>query len=222
MMTRKKRLALALAVVRVAVGSTVSHGKAIERAHGTNTVLRHLPFTPRLNRSLVVIAFTLVMGSGLAHAQGTAPADEGPPATKEQWVAMNPADFHWKVKDTLPQKPSPAQAAVVWGDPLKGAYAFFGKFPAGFTVPMHWHTNEVLVVMTKNSMVITPEAGTPQEITEGGFFSLPAKMKYIAHCAQECVFLAWGDKPFDIFYQDPKDDPRKFQAHAREQYEFGP
>ena len=73
---------------------------------------------------------------------------------------------------------------------------------------MHWHTNAVLVVMTKNSMVITPEGAAPREIKEGGFFSLPAKMKYVAQCAQECVFLAWGDKPFDILYENPNDDPR--------------
>ena len=57
-------------------------------------------------------------------------------------------------------------------------------------------------------MVITPEGAAPHEIKEGGFFSLPAKMKYVAQCAQECVFLAWGDKPFDILYENPNDDPR--------------
>ena len=157
---------------------------------------------------LMVMALTLVC-SGLAFAQGVAAAGADTLAGKQQWVTLNPADLHWKLKDTLPQKPSPAHAAVVWGDPPKGAYAFFGKFPAGFTVPLHWHTNEVLVVMAKNSMVITPDGGAPREIIEGGFFSLPAGMKYVARCAQECVFLAWGDKPFDIFYANPQDDPRK-------------
>jgi hypothetical protein len=166
------------------------------------------------NMRLVTIAFTLILCGGLAHAQGSAPAGGGALATRAQWVTVNPADFHWKLKDTLPQKPSPAHAAVVWGDPPNGAYVFFGKFPAGFTVPMHWHTNDVLVVMTKNSMVITPEGGEAREINEGGFFSLPAKMKYIAHCTQECVFLAWGDKAFDIFYESPNDDPR-IGANAR-------
>jgi hypothetical protein len=149
-----------------------------------------------------LVALTVAVNGGM----GITAAAQG--VKQQHWVTRNPADFHWKLKDTLPAKPSPAHAAVVWGDPPNGAYAFFGKFPAGFTVPMHWHTNEVLVVMTKNSMKITPEGGESQEITEGGFFSLPAKMKYVAQCAQECVFLAWGDKPFDIFYENPNDDPR--------------
>jgi hypothetical protein len=162
------------------------------------------------NMKFVTMALALILCGGLAYAQDAG----GAPAPTAQWVTVNPADFHWKPKETLPQKPSPAHAAVVWGDPPKGAYAFFGKFPASFTVPMHWHTNEILVVMTKNSMVITPEGGETREIKEGGFFSLPAKMKYIAHCTRECVFLAWGDKPFDIFYENPKDDPR-IVANAR-------
>jgi len=69
-------------------------------------------------------------------------------------------------------------------------------------------------VMTKKSMVITPEGGAASEIEQGGFFSLPARMKYVAHCAQECVFLAWGEEPFDIFYENPNDDPRKIADSA--------
>jgi hypothetical protein len=163
--------------------------------------------------TMIALGLALLTGS-VAQAQGIAsPADGGTPVV-QPWVVMNPADLHWKVKDTLPQKPSPAHSAVAWGDPAKGAFAFFGKFPSGFTVPMHWHTNEVLVVMMKNSMVITPEGEAPREIKEGGFFSLPAKMKYVAQCAQECVFLAWGDKSFDIFYKNPKDDPRNATSAA--------
>lgn len=123
-------------------------------------------------------------------------------------MVKNPGDRKWIRKDSLPQLPSPAHSATVWGDPANGAYAFIGRFPAGFTVPAHWHTNEVLVMMTRNGMVITPEGGKAVEIMEGGFFSLPAGMKYVAHCARECEFLAWGDKAFDIFYGNSHDDPR--------------
>ena len=158
---------------------------------------------------IAIIASTLaVLGGLMAQVKALASTGEDVPVATQSLVVKNPADLQWKLKEALPQTPSPAHAAVAWGDPATGAYAFFGKFPAGFTVPMHWHTNAVLVVMTKNSMVITPEGGVPREIQEGGFFSLPARMKYVAQCAQECVFLAWGDKPFDILYENLSDDPR--------------
>jgi len=154
------------------------------------------------------IALAMLLCGGAVHAQKPVSASTVPGAAKEEWVTLNPNEFHWKVKAALPQKPSPAHGATVWGDPQNGDYALFGKFPAGFTVPLHWHTNELLVVMIQNSMVITPEGGAPREIVQGGFFSLPAKMKYTAHCMEQCVWLGWGEKPFDIVYADPKDDPR--------------
>ena len=119
---------------------------------------------------------------------------------------LNPAQLAWKPKDALPPG---AHGAVVRGDPHEGPYAFFGRFPARFVVPMHWHTNDVAVVMTKGSMVIEPDGGAPQSIEEGGYFFLPGQMRYVATCARPCTFLVWGEKPFDILYADPKDDPRK-------------
>jgi len=124
---------------------------------------------------------------------------------KGQMPVANPTEFHWKPKETLPPG---AFAANVHGDPQKGNYAFFGKFPAKYTVPMHWHTNDCMVVLMKGSMVIGRENTVPIEIEEGGFFTLPAGMRYTAHTPKDCIFLVWGWKPFDIFYANPMDDPR--------------
>lgn len=118
---------------------------------------------------------------------------------------INPSDFHWKPKDALPPG---AHGAVVRGDPAKGDYDFFGRFPPRFLVPMHYHTNEVWVVMMKGNMIIG-RAGKPElEIVEGGFFVLPAGMPYTARCDQGCTFLVHGSKPFDIIYSNAADDPR--------------
>ncbi len=123
----------------------------------------------------------------------------------EVFPVLNPAQFAWKPKDALPPG---AHGAVVRGDPHQGPYAFFGRFPANFTVPMHWHTNDVAVVMTEGSMVIEPQQGTARRIEQGGYFFLPGQMRYVAKCAEACTFLGWGEKPFDIIYDNPKDDPR--------------
>ena len=124
---------------------------------------------------------------------------------KDPMPVANPSDFHWKPKETLPPG---ANAVVVYGDTKTGPYDFFGKFPAKYTVPMHWHTSDCMVVMMKGSMVIARDKMPDVEIKEGGFFMLPGKMKYIARCENECTFLVHGTQPFDIFYANPKDDPR--------------
>jgi hypothetical protein len=37
---------------------------------------------------------------------------------------------------------------------------------------------------------------------------LPGGMQYVAKCPSGCTFLVHGEKAFDIFYRNEKDDPR--------------
>jgi hypothetical protein len=124
---------------------------------------------------------------------------------KDPMVVLNPDQLNWQPKKTLPPG---ANAAVAYGDPSTGSYDFYGKFPAKYTVPMHWHTYDCNVVMIKGSMTIKRDNTPDKKIEQGGFFMLPGMMKYVAYCPKECIFLVHGEKPFDIFYADPKDDPR--------------
>lgn len=123
----------------------------------------------------------------------------------DRMLIVDLLNLGWKPKETLPPGASSANA---YGVPAEGNYAFYGKFPKQYTVPMHWHTNDVWVLIVKGSMVIRRDGLSDSTIREGGFFFLPGLMQYIVYCCEECIFLAYGFKPFDIFYQDPKDDPR--------------
>jgi hypothetical protein len=125
---------------------------------------------------------------------------------------VNPSDFHWKPKEALPPG---AFGAVLNGDPAHGSYDFVGRFPAAFTVPLHYHTNECSVLMLHGAMRISRPGSPDVAVSEGGFFLLPAKMAYVAHCDATCTFLVHGEKPFDIIYSDAKDDPRLAGASAR-------
>jgi hypothetical protein len=136
----------------------------------------------------------LVLGAATAHA------DDDP------MPVVNPADFHWKPKEALPPG---AVAAVLRGDPARGDYDFVGKFPAHYTVPMHFHTNDAVVVMLEGTMVIGRKGRPDIAIREHGLFVLPAKAAYTAHCEAACTFLVHGARPFDIIYVDAKDDPRR-------------
>jgi len=127
-------------------------------------------------------------------------------AAPEPMIVAQYGALQWKPKEALPPG---AFASVVRGDPAKGDYDFIARFPAHYTVPEHWHTHEVWVVMLKGSMTIARKGEKDVTIGESGFFSLPAAMHYVARCEGECSFLVHGNQPFDIFYADDKDDPRK-------------
>jgi hypothetical protein len=125
--------------------------------------------------------------------------------SKDDMIVKNLNKLEWHPKPTLPPG---AESTILFGDPAKGHYDFYGKFPAKYTVPMHWHSNECNVVIIKGSMVIKRDNAPDITVEQGGFFTLPAKMKYIAYTPKDCIFLVHGEEPFDIFYVNPKDDPR--------------
>jgi hypothetical protein len=128
------------------------------------------------------------------------------PAVADPMPVVHATDFHWKAKEALPPG---AFGATLRGDPAKGSYDFVGKFPAKYTVPLHSHTNECVVVMLEGTMTIARPGQPDVAIAKHGLFVLPAKLAYVARCESACMFLVHGDKPFDIIYADPKTDPRK-------------
>lgn len=126
-------------------------------------------------------------------------------SNKNDMIAKNISQLEWHPKPALPPG---AESAVVYGDPTKGHFDFYGKFPAKYTVPMHWHSNDCNVIIIKGSMIIKRDNTPDITVEQGGFFTLPAKMKYVAYTPKECIFLVHGEEPFDITYVNPKDDPR--------------
>lgn len=125
--------------------------------------------------------------------------------TDNMITVKNINELEWHPKKTLP---AGAFSSVVEGNPAKGHYAFYGKFPAGYTVPAHWHSFDCTVLIVKGSMTIKREGAENVTIQQGGFFRLPGNMKYTAYTPEECIFLVQGEKLFDIFYANAKEDPR--------------
>ena len=71
---------------------------------------------------IAIIASTLaVLGGLMAQVKALASTGEDVPVATQSLVVKNPADLQWKLKEALPQTPSPANAAVAWGDPATGA-----------------------------------------------------------------------------------------------------
>ena len=120
-------------------------------------------------------------------------------------VVKNIEELEWHPKNSLPPG---AFLSVVIGDPAKGHYAFYGKFPARYTVPAHWHSFDCTVLIVKGDMTVKREGLEDVTINQGGFFTLPAKMIYSVFTGVECIFLVQGEDPFDIIYFRTSDDPR--------------
>lgn len=95
-------------------------------------------------RIAIIASALAVLGGLVEQAKRLESIGEDVPVATQSLVVKNPADLQWMLKEALPRTPSPAHSALAWGDPATIAYAFFGEFPAGFTVPMHWHKNDVL------------------------------------------------------------------------------
>jgi len=125
---------------------------------------------------------------------------------KKPMVIKNITQLEWHPKKTLPPG---AMSATAVGDPTTGHYDFYGKFPANYTVPMHWHSFDCTVIIIKGSMTIKRKGLPDNIISAGGLFTLTGKMEYIAYTPVECIFLVHGESPFDITYVNPADDPRK-------------
>jgi hypothetical protein len=120
-------------------------------------------------------------------------------------LSARPGELEWHAKEALP---AGAYGAVAHGDPATGEYAFYGLFPERFVVPPHWHSHDVDVLVLEGVMVIERPGQRTVTLPPRAFLRLPAGQAYTAKCLRGCLFLAWGNRPFDIHYVDLADDPR--------------
>ena len=102
----------------------------------------------------------------------------------------------------VPGLPDCAKIAAANGDPTKGAAVIYAKWPAGCTIPMHWHTAREQLITVAGSGTIEHEGGSKETVTKGGFVLLPAKHKHNFTCKAACEFYIVTDGAFDIHYVD--------------------
>src|SRR5262245_47473228 len=95
-------------------------------------------------RTVLAIAVACVWSAvGLAQSENAM-------ETAKQHVAGTPifkpaADMKWT--DLTPADPSGPKIADLWGDHARGAFGAFVKAPAGWTTPLHTHTNTFKIVI---------------------------------------------------------------------------
>src|SRR5690606_3809333 len=71
---------------------------------------------------------------------------------------MNPGQLIWT--EAPPMLPKGAQHAVVFGDPAKpGPFVLRARLPAGYTVPLHWHSNDESLTILNGTLELTTHEG---------------------------------------------------------------
>jgi quercetin dioxygenase-like cupin family protein len=102
----------------------------------------------------------------------------------------------------MPNLPSCATAAVLSGDPSKGASVLLAKSTAGCVIPWHWHTPTEHVMMVSGSAKLEMKDGAPTVLGAGGYAMLPGKHVHQFSCPSACSFFVSSDGAFDIHYVD--------------------
>lgn len=141
------------------------------------------------------IALLAFLSAGSVLAQAAAPA----PKSSTTPVFMPAADLKWV--DLDPTKAPGVKIATLWGDYTKGAYGAFIKFPAGFTAPLHHHTNAAKIVVVSGTFIQVPEGKAEVRLGPGSYMMQPGKgYEHVTGCdkASECVFFSESTGAFDL------------------------
>ena len=146
------------------------------------------------------------------------PAQQKPAAAAAKHVVAMPDSLTWG--PAPPALPPGAQVAVVDGDPMKaGSFSIRLKFPAGYSVPAHWHPTDENIVVISGAFMIGMgnklDEGAMQTLPPGGYAKMPRTMRHFAMVKEETIIHLYGTGPFVLNYVNPADDPRKKTTAAK-------
>ena len=111
---------------------------------------------------------------------------------KKQSVLWAADDIKW---EALQGGPPGVMSATLWGDQTKGAYGGLTKFPAGFKAPLHFHTNDMKVVVIKGAYTYKGKKYGP-----GSYLFVPGKDKHESGGVDDSESIFFIEQPgtFDI------------------------
>ena len=140
------------------------------------------------------MAFGLAAASQAQEAKPAAPAKK--PVVKKEAVLVAAGDLKWVDNPEL----KGAQQAVVTGDPTKGAYDAFQKWPGGFESPQHTHTSDIEAVIISGVMTVSIDGGAAKEFPAGSYAKIPGGAKHVSGCkaGADCIFFAEQHGKFDL------------------------
>jgi hypothetical protein len=160
------------------------------------TVMVHLAALSALSLGIFAVATASSQHAAGPHHHVMAPGDE------IKWGAAPPS------------LPPGAQAATLFGSPAKdGPFVLRLKFPAGFVVPPHRHSQDEFVTVLSGKVAFGTgekvDRASLKPLPHASFVHLPAGMPHYVVTFEDTVLQVNAMGPFDVIYIDPKDDPRK-------------
>jgi quercetin dioxygenase-like cupin family protein len=123
-----------------------------------------------------------------------------------------PGEIVWK--DGPASLPKGAKMAVLEGDPTQaGVFTMRIKFPAGFTVAPHYHSQTEHATVISGALHLgmgpTFDRGAMRVLQTGSFGFWVAGTPHFAWFEHETVLQLHGQGPWTVTYVNPADDPRK-------------
>lgn len=121
------------------------------------------------------------------------------------------ADMQWK--EGPGSLPKGALMMVLEGDPAKpGPFTLRFKFPDGFQVKPHWHTQTEHVTVLSGVLHLGMgdrfEVSATRPLAAGSFGWWVAGTRHFAWSEGETVLQLHGQGPWTLTYVNPADDPR--------------
>ena len=122
------------------------------------------------------------------------------------------AEIKWK--DGPQTLPKGVKMAVLEGDPAKpGMFTLRFKFPDGFEVKPHWHTQTEHATVVSGVLHLGMgerfDRAATQALPVGTFGYWPAGTRHFAWFEGETILQLHGQGPWTVEYVNPADDPRK-------------
>lgn len=128
-------------------------------------------------------------------------------------MALFPAtELEWK--DGPPSLPKGATMAILEGDPTQpGIFTLRLRFPDGFQVFPHWHTQTEHATVIKGTLHLGMgerfDRASTRALVTGSFGFWPAGTKHFAWAEGETILQLHGQGPWTITYVNAADDPRR-------------
>jgi hypothetical protein len=139
---------------------------------------------------------------------------EGFSAQKDNYMSkIQPDELKWVSNPALPNG---ILVAVLFGDPNKdGPHVMRLKIPADTKIAPHWHPIPENITVLSGSINVGHGDKFDQQngvhLPTGSFVSIPARHHHFAWFTEDTVLQLNDFGHWQIFYLNPKDDPRSKQ-----------